>query len=211
VTCKNCDRPGHSKPDCWSKGGGKEGQGPRQKKKGKTNEAVIVVADDDNSELFAFTCTLDYITLANSFDVPKSRLGTCIDSGASRHYCPNKTKFTEYKQVECKITMADGRTLTTTRVRDLHIELPNGSGKTKTILKNAIHTPEMAFTLISISRLDKAGFSITFNKGMCTIQDCAAKIITTIPNSDGLYKIAAAKQLSKPNSANVVSGKMLRL
>jgi hypothetical protein len=107
--------------------------------------------------------------------------------------------------------MADGRTLTTTRVRDLHIELPNGSGKTKTILKNAIHTPEMAFTLISISRLDKAGFSITFNKGMCTIQDCAAKIITTIPNSDGLYKIAAAKQLSKPNSANVVSGKMLRL
>jgi hypothetical protein len=143
VTCENCDRPGHSKPDCWSKGGGKEGQGPRQKKKGKTNEAIIVVADDDNSELFTFTCTLDYVALANSLDVPKPRLGTCIDSGASRHYCPDRTKFTEYKQVKRKITTADGRTLTTAGVRDLHIELPNGSGKTKNILKNAIHAPDV--------------------------------------------------------------------
>jgi gag-polypeptide of LTR copia-type len=166
VTCENCDRPGHSKPDCWSKGGGKEGQGPRQKKKGKTNEAVVVVTDDDNSELFVFTCTSDYIAIANFLDVPKSRLGMCIDSGASWHYCPDRTKFTDYKQVK---TTADGRTLTTARVGDLHIELPNGSGKIKTILKNAIHAPEMAFTLISISRLDKAEFSITFNKGMCTI------------------------------------------
>ena len=27
--CDNCKKPGHGKPDCWSKGGGKEGQGPR--------------------------------------------------------------------------------------------------------------------------------------------------------------------------------------
>jgi GAG-pre-integrase domain len=114
----------------------------------------------------------------------------------------------DYKQVKRKITTADGRMLTTTGVGDLHIELPNRSGKMKTILKNAIHAPEMAFTLISISRLDKAGFSITFNKGMCTIRDRAAKTIATIPNSNGLYKIAAAKQSSKPNSANIVSGKL---
>ena len=30
--CENCRRPGHKKPNCWSKGGGKEGQGPKQKK-----------------------------------------------------------------------------------------------------------------------------------------------------------------------------------
>ena len=27
--CNNCNRPGHTKPNCWSKGGGKEGQGLR--------------------------------------------------------------------------------------------------------------------------------------------------------------------------------------
>jgi hypothetical protein len=38
ITCESYDRPGHSKPDCWSKGGKKEGQGPRQKKKEKSTE-----------------------------------------------------------------------------------------------------------------------------------------------------------------------------
>ena len=42
-TCKNCGKAGHGKPECWSKGGGKEGQGPRQEKskKGeKTNQLL---------------------------------------------------------------------------------------------------------------------------------------------------------------------------
>ena len=29
TTCKNCKNAGHTKADCWVKGGGKEGQGPR--------------------------------------------------------------------------------------------------------------------------------------------------------------------------------------
>ena len=206
VVCENCSKPGHSKPDCWSKGGGKEGQGLRHKKKSKKDETVVVAAEDDKEDLLAFICTSDYVAVAKSIDMPKSKLGTCIDSGASQHYCPDRSKFTEYKTVERKITTADGRTLTTAGMGDLHIELPNGSGKTKIVFKNAIHAPDMAFTLISISRLDKAGFSISFNKGMCTIKDRSGRTIATIPSSDGLYKIATAKQSNQ--SANVVSGKM---
>ena len=29
TTCENCKNAGHTKADCWVKGGGKEGQGPR--------------------------------------------------------------------------------------------------------------------------------------------------------------------------------------
>lgn len=197
-TCENCDRPGHTKPDSWSKGGGKEGQGLRQKKNAKNSETVVIAADDDEEELFASTCTSDYVAAAESIDTPKSRLGTCVDSGASRHYCPDRSKFTEYRAVERKITMADGRTMTTAGIGDLHIELPNGSGKMKTILKNAVHAPQMAFTLISISRLDKAGFSITFSKGICIIRDRSGKVIASIPNSEGLYKKNCRVQAAKP-------------
>ncbi|KIM92082.1 hypothetical protein PILCRDRAFT_203 [Piloderma croceum F 1598] len=44
--CDNCNRPGHTKPNCWSKGGGKEGQGPRQKKskKGEKKDETAAVA-----------------------------------------------------------------------------------------------------------------------------------------------------------------------
>ena len=92
-----------------------------------------------------------------------------MDSGMSQNYCPDHTKFTNYKEVHREITMADGRSLTAIGMGDLHIELPNGSRKTKVTFKNAMHAPSMAFTLISISRLDKAGYSVLFSKGMCTI------------------------------------------
>ena len=35
VTCHNCHKKGHYKSECWAPGGGKEGQGPKQKGKGK--------------------------------------------------------------------------------------------------------------------------------------------------------------------------------
>ena len=74
VTCENCGRARHTIPDCWSKGGGKEGQGPRQKKskKGeKRSQDSAVVASGENEELFAFTCTSDYAAMANTLQIPK--------------------------------------------------------------------------------------------------------------------------------------------
>jgi hypothetical protein len=76
---------------------------------------------------------------------------------------------------------------------DLHLELLNGLGKMKTVFKNAIHAPDMAFTLISISRLDKAGYSVTFKKGMCIVKNPKEVTIATIPHSNRLYKIVAGK------------------
>ena len=63
----------------------------------------------------------------------------------------------------------------------------------------------MAFTLISISQLDKAGYSIIFTKGMCTIKNLTSQ---TISNSDGLYKIASPIATDTKNMANIASGKM---
>ena len=91
---------------------------------------------------------------------------------------------------------------------DLQLELPNGKIKTKMIFKNAIHAPEMAFTLISISRLDKAAFAVNFKRGMCSINNHKEKTVATIPHSDGLYKIAAGKQESKSKMANAANAKM---
>ena len=85
---------------------------------------------------------------------------------------------------------------------DLHIELPNGSGKMKMLFKNAIHAPDMAFTLISVSQLNKAGFSVTFNKAMCTIKTAKGQTIVTIPCSDGLYKLIANQTPNTKESAS---------
>jgi gag-polypeptide of LTR copia-type/GAG-pre-integrase domain len=210
ITCENCKKPGHAKPDCYSKGGGKEGQGPLQRRKGNAKEpdTAVVAADDDNNKLFTFTCTSDYAAVANGLDILKSKLGTCIDSGATHNYCPNHSKFSNYQSIECKITMADGWSLSTIGIGNLHVKLPNGSQKTKIMFKGAIHAPEMAFMLLSISRLDKAGYMVTFNRGMCTIKNPHSWTVATIPHSDGLYKIMAGKLVNPVKLANVTSDKM---
>lgn len=59
--CSNCGRGGHTKPNCWSRGGGKEGQGPRSKArrervKPDANESAntAAVVPDSDGEIFTF-------------------------------------------------------------------------------------------------------------------------------------------------------------
>ena len=148
------------------------------------------------------------MAMAEALDIPKSKLGTCTDSRASKDYCPDHMKFSNYKTMQRNITTADRRTLTAVGMGDLYLDLPNGSKKTSIIFKNAIHALEMAFTLISISCLDKAGFPVMFNKGMCTVKNAKANTIATIPHSNRLYKIISNPNVNARQTANAVSEKM---
>jgi hypothetical protein len=51
VECFNCHKKGHIKAECWAKGGGKEGQGPRGKGKGRA--VANKAADDDDGVWYA--------------------------------------------------------------------------------------------------------------------------------------------------------------
>ena len=79
VTCENCKNTGHTKADCWLKGGGKEDQGPRGQnskigeKKAETVAAAEVTSNVD--EIFTFTCMSHYIEVTDALNIPKSQLG----------------------------------------------------------------------------------------------------------------------------------------
>ena len=51
VECFNCHKQGYVKTDCWAKGGGKEGQGPRRKRGEKSEkpsgESANIAEDED--------------------------------------------------------------------------------------------------------------------------------------------------------------------
>ena len=99
LTYENCGGSRHTKDDCWSKGGRKEGQGPRQKKHKKQEkrpEESAAVAKIEKDELFAFTCTSDYVALIKTLELPKDKFGACVDSGTSSQYCPNCAQFQNY-------------------------------------------------------------------------------------------------------------------
>ena len=69
--CENCKRKGHSAPDCFVKGGGKEGQAPWQNKGKQKEMATVAAAKDEEEEMFAFTCTSDYTDVAAVTPIPK--------------------------------------------------------------------------------------------------------------------------------------------
>src|ERR1700733_654117 len=79
VTCDNCGKPDHTQPDCYSKGGKKEGQGLRQKeKKKKKLDESVAVAKSEKDELFTFTCTSGYVALIEVLKLHKDKFGACM-------------------------------------------------------------------------------------------------------------------------------------
>ena len=85
--------------------------------------------------MFTFTCTSDYADITKILQVPKSKLGTCMDSGASCGYLPDCSKFSNYRTIDRDITTADGRVVKAIGMGDMHLELPNGFKRTKQFLR----------------------------------------------------------------------------
>ncbi len=50
IECFNCKKKGHFKAECWAKGGGKEGQGPRCNRRGQDNTLENTVSAADKVE-----------------------------------------------------------------------------------------------------------------------------------------------------------------
>ena len=223
-TNTNCGRTGHTIDQCWEEGGGKAGQAPDWwKKKTKGKKPSANVAEDKNSEKDepenyamatfnlpddpeALVCTSDFRSEAHA--IP-NHSESIVDSGASRHFSPERSKFLNYEEFSNSepTRAADGRTFSALGKGDLKIFLPNGDQKpTPITLKNVLYSPHMAFTLISVSCVARAGFSLFIKSGTCTIRSPTSKVIGSIPEIRGLYRVvntqiphtanAAVKQIS---------------
>ncbi len=71
---------------------------------------------------------------------------------------------------------------------DLRIRVPNGESFTPVILRDTLHALDMALTVVSISRIAKAGFAVSFEGNVCKITSPTGKTVGTIPsNHNGLY------------------------
>ena len=106
------------------------------------------------------------------------------------------------------ITTADGRKLKALGKGDVRIELPNSTKRTKTILKEVIHAPDIAFTFISVGQLDDTKCSTTFSGGMCTIHNPSGRTMATIPCANGLYHVTAPEDPPTVNYASIVMVKL---
>ncbi|KAJ7695304.1 hypothetical protein B0H16DRAFT_1351106, partial [Mycena metata] len=98
-------------------------------------------------------------------DTPQSReYHVVADSAATDHCFWKREDFAEYYPVEREGKAAEGskfRILGTGVVRKTITYM----GEKKQLTLNAIHTPDITFNLVSISKLDASGYSVEFGRG----------------------------------------------
>src|SRR5258708_19178458 len=151
IECFNCHRKGHYKSECWAKGGGKEGEGPKKSAKREDSEdkakdkrtrdsaniateesskdeswaAIIDVDDEGEGE----TCnTLSALTDSAALTTDSKPDVELYDSGASRHMSPSHHRFTNLRSIPPHpITAANGKPFYAIGLSHLKISVPHGT------------------------------------------------------------------------------------
>ncbi|KZT18200.1 hypothetical protein NEOLEDRAFT_1195111, partial [Neolentinus lepideus HHB14362 ss-1] len=81
---------------------------------------------------------------------------------------------------------------------------PNGVDLSKLRLTEVLYSLEIGYTLISVGRLDEAGYSMMFGQGRCVIRDEDGEVISEIPRSSkGLYHVIHKSVEPEDEHANV--------
>lgn len=125
-----------------------------------------------------------------------------FDSGCTCHISPYCDQFTNFIDIPPKqFHAANKQNFSAPGMGDLTIDLPNGTDTpTKLHLTEVLYSPEVGFTLISVGKLDEAGFKVAIGEGKCVIEDPEGGKVGEIPRDDfGLYHT-----IHKPGLAHVV-------
>ncbi|KAL0952924.1 hypothetical protein HGRIS_014936 [Hohenbuehelia grisea] len=208
LKCPNCSKTGHTKEDCFAPGGGKEGQWPKHWKQAKEDSgtdtkpkataavaaSIVDASDDGNDGEFVFaadTPSTDKPVRASAAAAAPVMRSTLLDCGASRHYLAEAKSLTNPRSIAPEpVGTADGREFVCTLEGDAFMDLPNGDKTTRVRLKNALYSKSLAYNLISVSCLDKAGYKVLIGDSCATILSPKSLPIARIPLANGLYRIA---------------------
>jgi len=135
--------------------------------------------------------TLSDNALLSSMDlIPDGHIVKLFDSGATRHMMPYHSCLTNYSTITPKaISAANKHSFNAIGCGSLKIDIPNGKSTTSIVLKEVLHAPDIAATLISVGHIDQAGYLATFKSGTCTIHNENGNTVGLIPAQNSLYKI----------------------
>jgi hypothetical protein len=198
MECFNCHKKGHSKAKCWASCGRNDGDSPKQKeKKGRNGKdksgkkAEVAAANNSQSDIEAWAVIMQEVEGLPAMAVQESNTCKLFDSGASRHMSLFCESFITYRQIEARpITAANKNVFHAIGIGDVIIKVPNGATTSTILLRNVLHAPDLALTVVSIGWIVQVGYSVEFNQDKCVIRKCDGSTIENIPTgSNGLFKL----------------------
>ena len=126
------------------------------------------------------------------------------DSGASKHMSGFRHKFVDIVEIKpVPITAADKRTFQATAKGKMLVHIPNGDkGNSRVYLLDALYSASMGVTLISISRIAKAGSTVVFQGNYCRIYNKVKERIGEIRERGGLYRVFMVNSMEAANAVD---------
>ena len=210
--CHNCKKKGHLAKDCWAKGGGKEGQGPK-KKKGKGDRANQAQESAD-----APSATLsDIAYMVSTGDSPPpyidavfmtvsaadfSKYDWLLDCGASTHVCTIREAFTTYTPLENATIRGIGPGEATVLGKGtINLRFRMGNKTITHQLLNVSHVPSAPNCLMSQGRFDESGGRTESHDGKVYLMDKGGTLVGDGHLVNRLYLLHARADLRNNDNA----------
>lgn len=153
----------------WSDGniqGGEDMEEVTNVQKAEENVEEALDLDDEPK-----TYTFIDITLVNS--ISSTLEIELFNSGASQHMSPYQHKFINFFPIQKRVlTAVDSGTFDAIGKGDMFIIILNGRTTTRILLKDVLYAPKMGITLVSIGKIDVAGYASLFYKSSLRIFSC---------------------------------------
>ncbi|KAJ3543106.1 hypothetical protein NMY22_g3260 [Coprinellus aureogranulatus] len=188
--CFNCRKKGHVKAECWSKGGGREGEGPKGRRgphRGNRTHQANEINSTLNDVAYMSNCVE---TSFNTYEI--SKYDWLLDSCTTSHICTSREAFSDYRELHNGTVQGIGpnpaRALGRGTVA-VHFTI---NGQTlRHHLRDVLHVPDAPNCLLSVPRLDEAGGTVVFENGTCILKDKDGRAIGVGHKSSRLYKLEA--------------------
>jgi len=113
------------------------------------------------------------------------------DSGCTNHISPYHDRFENFENIVPRhFCAANKQSFSTIGKGELVIDIPNGSETSQLRITGVLYLPKVSYTLVSVGRLDEAGFTTTFGGGKCVIRGPDnVKIGKVLRKSTKIYKV----------------------
>lgn len=119
--------------------------------------------------------------------------------------------FETFKKIEPRnIGIADNNTLTVTRIEEIKLDLLVNNKKDIVMAKNVLFVPGLATNLISINKLTKIGYNVTFTSTHSQVIDVNGALIATAKKIRGTYRLdiyIGSISAHNPNAKQAKEGK----
>ena len=184
----NCGQIGHMKKDCRrparSASGRQAHLAQQDESYGSSNDQLY----HQSGKRYGFTCRRAALHTASGAE------GWYLDSGATDHTCFEKHQFISYRTISpVAIHIANNAITHAVGIGEVELHAPTDEGTSEITLQEVLHVPELRANLISIRKIAKKKFSVTFDGDQCKLFSSQGEVIALgKSNSSDLYRLQAS-------------------